>query len=131
VGLCFVIFPVEGAPCLVAMGIGTQGLFQMRRSWAALVTRVKCRQSARGSIIDMAEEYKSPGLSRTRHGRSWTVCPELPEGPHCAPSHPISCGLEKSHPAGRAFDITSSATILACEQDSLPSSSLWAADARA
>jgi 5-methylcytosine-specific restriction protein B len=25
-GLCFVIFPVEGAPCLVAMGIGTQGL---------------------------------------------------------------------------------------------------------
>ena len=25
-GMCFVIFPVEGAPCLVAMGIGTQGL---------------------------------------------------------------------------------------------------------
>lgn len=25
-GMCFVIFPVENAPCLVAMGIGTQGL---------------------------------------------------------------------------------------------------------
>jgi len=25
-GMCFVIFPVEGARCLVAMGIGTQGL---------------------------------------------------------------------------------------------------------
>jgi 5-methylcytosine-specific restriction protein B len=25
-GMCFVIFPEEGAPCLVAMGIGTQGL---------------------------------------------------------------------------------------------------------
>jgi 5-methylcytosine-specific restriction protein B len=25
-GMCFEIFPVEGAPCLVAMGIGTQGL---------------------------------------------------------------------------------------------------------
>jgi hypothetical protein len=25
-GMCFVIFPVEDAPCLVAMGIGTQGL---------------------------------------------------------------------------------------------------------
>ena len=24
--MCFVIFPVENAPCLVAMGIGTQGL---------------------------------------------------------------------------------------------------------
>jgi len=25
-GMCFVIFPAEGSPCLVAMGIGTQGL---------------------------------------------------------------------------------------------------------
>ena len=25
-GMCFVIFPVEGAACLVGMGIGTQGL---------------------------------------------------------------------------------------------------------